>query len=100
MPELALSFCVGAVLSLICSILFYYFQTSRYHLAEFKVLQENLKLINFRWNDLEGRLEKWDESAEQKEVQKAKNTYLLFSIAAVVLSWLGLFFLILMWVSL
>jgi hypothetical protein len=99
MPELALGFSIGAGFSLVLSCIFYFIQIRRYNSKEFLIVQENLKLAELRWNDLEGRLEKWTAEGTEAEINKAKHTFFLFGCAAVVLSWLGLFFLLLMWFS-
>lgn len=99
MPELAAGFAIGAALSLIASFLFAYFQLSKYRSLRYLNIQKNLAVIGFRWNDLEGRLEPDQPGANKREVSKARNTYIMFGAAATVLSWLGLFFLLLMWVS-
>ena len=100
MPELAASFLVGATLAFLASVCFTYFQLAKYRSDGYLKLQNNLSKINLRWNDLEGSVEPFDSNANSIEIKKVKNTCLLFGIASVIFRWVGLFFLILMWVSL
>ena len=103
MPELAAITLVGSILSLIVGILFGIIEISRYNKTHYKTLQQNLALINLRWNDLEGAAENLpigrQQELHEKEIRKAKRTYMIFTFAGVLLSWLGLFLLILMWIS-
>ncbi len=99
MPELAAAFTVGALLSLITSLLFGFVQLRRYSSATYLQLQKNLALINLQWHDLNGCLQEFKENQIKNETKKAKTTYFFIGAFAVLLSWLGFFFLILMWVS-
>lgn len=99
MPELAAGFAIGAGLSFITSFFFFYTQLQTYQSTSYRILQNNLKLLNLRWNELDGRLEKYADNAESSEIYRAKNSFLIFGIFAVILSWAGLFFLLLMWFS-
>lgn len=110
MPELAAFYLAGLTVSLIVGVLFGLKQRSRYHSIQYEQLQKNLRRINLRWNDLnlsveelkssELDLEKTSEQLQKEEYQKARISTILFVGFAAVLSWLGLIFLILIWVSL
>jgi hypothetical protein len=103
-PELAAGFLVGAVFALATGLIFTLTQLSKYRSSQYLLIQKNLELIGLRWNDLEGCVGpiKEEFTSEQQtfyEVNKARTTYYLFTTAAVLLSWLGFVFLLLMWVS-
>lgn len=103
MPELAAMYLVGAVVSMIVGLAFGLKQRAKYHKSSTLCLQKNLKKIGYRWNDLNLSVEAIVEDAEgadQAEYKKARFTSILFTIVAVAFSWIGLFFLIIMWVSL
>ncbi|MCC2680376.1 MAG: hypothetical protein K0R29_2952 [Pseudobdellovibrio sp.] len=99
MPELAAGYCIGAALSLVTTFLFFYTHLKIYKNPRYRTLQNNLQLLKVRWSEIDGRLEKFSEGAEEEEVSRAKNSFLIFGIFAVILSWAGLFFLLLMWFS-
>ena len=99
MPELAIIYSVGCLFSLIVGCVFSLQQRAQYKSEKFLKLQRNLKQINLRYNDLESAIEDNIEGASVKEYSRARNTYMLFTSAATILSWLGLFFLILLWFS-
>lgn len=104
MPELVAMYSVGLVVSMIVGIIFGLKQRSKYHDPAIKHLQKNLRKIGFRWNELNLAVEKmpasFDEDPDLTEYKKARFTSILFTTAAVLFSWLGCFFLILMWFSL
>ena len=99
MPELAAAFSTGLVVSLITSLLFAFLQLKRYRSKPYLQLQKNLALINLQWNDLNGNLQDYNEKQVEAEIRKARHTYFFIGCMATILSWFGLFFLILMWVS-
>jgi len=99
MPELAAGFCIGAAFSLITSFLFFYSHLQVYKSPHYRTLQNNLQLLNVRWSEIEGRLEKYEDGAESMEISRSKSSFLIFGVFAVLLSWVGLFFLLLMWFS-
>lgn len=110
MPELAFMFSVGSFLSLLTAIVFAYTQLSKYKSKAYLQLQQNLARLKLRYNDIESSVQKISsehlelieaevKSAQKKEISRAKTTYTLFGFAAVILSWLGFVFLLLMWFS-
>ena len=100
MPELAAVFLLGSVLSLVTAGLFTFWQMQHYQSYKFQTLQKNLGKIGLRWNDLNSGAEEISEGREEKEKSRALLTYIIFGIIGVVLSWFGLFLLLMMWVSL
>lgn len=104
MPELAVMYSVGALVSMIVGIIFGLKQRAKYHDPANLCLQKNLRKIGYRWNELNLSVDKmpdsFDEDPDVIEYNKARFTSILFTTAAVAFSWLGLFFMILMWFSL
>lgn len=71
-----------------------------YRRSDYLILQSNLNQVGKRWSQLSGRVELLSESVtDEEEKQKVQTTFILFGFAAVVLSWLGFIFLVLIWVS-
>lgn len=99
MPELAAGFCIGAGLSLVTAFLFFLSQIKYYKSTTLRTLQSNLRLLKLRWNELDGRLEPYHEDADSAELTRAKSNFLIFGVFAVLLSWAGWIFLLLMWFS-
>lgn len=110
MPELAALFLMGSTASFLTALFFAYSQLSKYKSKSFLQLQKNLGLVQLRYSDIESSVQSLNGDVENVEAeiknalqidkQKAKSTYILFGFFAVFLSWLGLVFLVLMWVSL
>lgn len=100
MPELAMMFLMGAVLSLITGALFTFQQMRFYKSFQFLTLQKNLQHIGLRWNDINSEPEDFSEGRQQKEIARARFSCLLFTFFAVFLSWFGFFLLLMLWVSL
>ena len=92
----------------LAGILFGLKQRANFHSKSYSILQKNLQKINLRWNELNLSLDKLDTSIAAKaadelqaeEYDKARISSVLFLSWACVLSWLGLFFLIMIWISL
>lgn len=100
MPELAALYSVGVLCSLVATIFFAITEMNFYRRQDYLLLQRNLNQIGQRWSQLSGRIEKIAESTtDEEEKQKVQTTFLLFGFAAVILSWLGFVFLVLIWIS-
>lgn len=99
MPELAFIFLLGSVLALVAGVLFTLTQLSRYSSTPYRFLQQNLAKIQLYWNDLEGAVGPHGEQPSGREYRRARATYITFTVIAVLLSWLGFVFLLLMWLS-
>ncbi len=99
MPELFFIFVLGSLVSLMTGGLLIFLQLSKYKSKNYLLLQKNLKKINLRWNDLEGDTETFSDVSEENEIQKARTTYILFCLVGVILSWLGFFILLIIWIS-
>ena len=106
MPEVAGFYAAGLLLSLILGVWFGIKQCSRYYSKSYLLLQKNLQRINLRWNDLNLSVESLHPlatSGEQQgaeEYHKAKISMIFFIAAMTILSWLGLVFLTVIWISL
>ena len=100
MPELAAIYSVGVLCSFIATVFFAVTEMNFYRRKDYQVLQSNLNQVGQRWSQLSGRIELISESTtDEEEKQKVQTTFILFGFAAVILSWLGFIFLILIWVS-
>lgn len=99
MPEIAIIFAAGCLISLITGLLFSYLQLSRYSWEKYRTLQKNLSTIQLRWNDLEGAISEYATGQTMAEYKKAQTTYTIFTVVAVMLSWLGFVLLLLIWFS-
>lgn len=110
MPELAFMFSVGSLASLLTALAFAYTQLAKYKSKSYLQLQQNLAQLKLRYSDIESSVQKINSEvladienevklAQKKEISRAKTTYSLFGFAAVILSWLGFLFLVLMWFS-
>lgn len=100
MPELAAFYSVGVLCSFIATLFFAITEMGFYRRSDYLILQSNLNQVGKRWSQLSGRVELLSESVtDEEEKQKVQTTFILFGFAAVVLSWLGFIFLVLIWVS-
>lgn len=103
MPELAAMYLAGSILSMIVGILFGLKQRAKYHRPHMIILQKNLNKIGFRWNELNMAVESRVDlpaDIDDREYQKARFTSILFTIIAMIFSWLGSLFLVVIWISL
>ncbi len=101
MPELAAFYFLGFVASLVIGVFFGIHQRKKYYSSGYLQLQKNLKLIAFRWNDLNLSVEKLQGDYQQvSEYKKARFTSFSIILVGMLLSWLGLLFLIVIWTSL
>jgi len=103
MPELAAMYSVGALISMIVATLFALRQRAKYFDPRMVRLQKNLNLIGYRWNDLNLSVDPLGTDpaqAELAEYKKARATTIIFAVMSVIFSWGGLFFILLMWMSL
>lgn len=100
MPELAAFYSVGVLCSFVATVFFAVTEMNFYRREDYLLLQRNLNQVGERWSQLSGRVEKLSESTtDEEEKQKVQMTFILFGFAAVILSWLGFIFLVLIWVS-
>lgn len=100
MPELAAFYSVGVLCSFIATLFFAITEMNFYRRQDYLVLQSNLNQVGQRWSQLSGRVELLSESiTDEEERQKVQTTFLLFGFVAVILSWVGFIFLVLIWVS-
>ena len=101
MPELAAFYFFGFFASLVIGVFFGILQRKKYHSHGYLMLQKNLKLIDLRWNDLNLSVEKIKGDQQQaSEYEKARFTSFSIIFIGMLLSWLGLIFLIVIWASL
>ena len=99
MPELAFGILIGALLSLITGIIIYFSELRKYKSPEFLVLEKNLRLIGKRWNDLDKSIDDYTPKGKHAEANRQINTILMITGVAILLSWLGFFFYLLIYVS-
>ena len=99
MPEIAFAYSIGFVVSLVLAIIFGLRLRRKYHSESYLRLQENLKKVQKRWNESEGRIEDYVEGKQEREYHKARVTAMIVCTFAVALSWFGIFALIVVWLS-
>ena len=106
MPELAGFYSAGFLISMVFGVWFGIKQRGRYYSKSYLLLQKNLQRINLRWNDLNLSVEalKREEAPNggqlAEEYHQAKISMILFIMTTTILSWLGLIFLTVVWISL
>jgi hypothetical protein len=99
MPELAVIGLIGAAFSLMTGVVIYVLELRKYKRPEFLVLEKNLLLIGKRWNDLNKSIDDYTPDGKQAEVSRQTNTILTITGVAFLLSWLGFFFYLLIYIS-
>ena len=99
MPELFAIFLLGSILSLITGLIMLFLQLAKYRSDRFLMVQKNLQKIDLRWNDLEGGTEPVAARSTENEIARARTTYILCCLFAMMFSWAGFFVLLLIWVS-
>jgi hypothetical protein len=103
MPELALMYGVGVLVSLGIGIIFGIKQRSKYHQQEYLCLQNNLRKLNLRWSELNLSIERIPDGKldmDLIEYNKARTTSFFLTSGAAALSWIGAGFLMIIWLSL
>lgn len=76
-----------------------FLQLAKYSSSSFLMVQKNLQKVDLRWNDLEGSTEPVAADSTEKEIQKARTTYIVFCLFGTMLSWAGFLILLIIWVS-
>ncbi len=99
MPELAALIAIGATMSVLTGIVIYICELRKYKSFEFVNLEKNLQQIDKRWNDLNKTFEVYAKDGKKIEVNKQINTILTITFVAMLLSWLGFFFYLLIYLS-
>lgn len=100
MPELFAIFLLGSVASLVTGLIMLFLQLAKYRSGRLLMVQKNLQKIDLRWNDIEGDTEAFAAGSAEKEIERARTTYILFCLFGMMLSWAGFFILLIIWVSL
>lgn len=104
LPELAAAYAIGICVNLLLALVFFTQQMRLYRNSAYLKIQKNLQKLGWRWNQIEARIEKNEgpeglQLRQTNEIKKACQTYSLVSIGAVLLSWAGMFLLVLIWIS-
>lgn len=100
MPELFAIFLMGSVASLVTGLLLLFMQLAKYRSGRLLMIQKNLQKIDLRWNDIEGGTEPLVAGSTEREIERARTTYILFCLFSMMLSWVGFFILLIIWISL
>lgn len=95
MPELAASYAIGALVTLMMVLFVLWREYRTVHSLAYRQLQQNLASIDKKWSD---SLDKIVETQTQEGTSFLKSMG-IFGVFCVFLSWLGLFFFILIYVS-
>lgn len=99
MPELAFIILIGSGLSLVAGVIIYLTELRKYKSSEFLLLEKNLRQINKRWDDLNKSIDDYTIGGKSAEADRQINTILIFTGVAILLSWLGFFFYLLIYIS-
>lgn len=99
MPELAFIGTLGGLTSLIFGAIVFYMELSKFKDSRYLQLQKNLNTVQLRWNDLAGDLESILDGSFEKEKNKLITTLSMMTGFAFLLSWIGLFFFIIIYIS-
>lgn len=91
-PELAIAYVAGWGPSLAVSGLHFYLQRKRYESASYKMVQENLRHLNFSWSDTESSIQVWTEESTWKDRETSRRTIFMLAAFSFFLSWAGMFF--------
>jgi len=92
MPELAAIIFSGLLVCVISTLTVFYLENRRFESFETGFLQSNLKLINKRWNSLKQCLEDDSELNCRSQKSSLSSTILIFGFGMSLLSWIGLVF--------
>lgn len=99
MPELAALIALGATLSVVTGLVIYFLELRKYKSFEFITLENNLMKIDKRWNDLNKSFDTFAKDGQKTEINKQINTILTITFVAMLLSWVGFFFYLLIYLS-
>ncbi len=90
MPEIALGYLVGFLLTAGLVALHVFLQLRKLKSAEMILLQKNLKRINLFWSESESAVKDYAEGIDVTDKQKNIRSILISGTGFSVLSWLGL----------
>jgi predicted PurR-regulated permease PerM len=99
MPELAASYAVGFLASLILTAVFYFLWSSYQKRPEAIRLQENLKIVGVYWSDREDRIKPWNAEEFENDSRKGSRALLATAAGFSFLSWVGFVFILILMVS-
>ncbi|MFZ4402917.1 MAG: hypothetical protein ACOYOK_02335 [Pseudobdellovibrionaceae bacterium] len=99
-PELALAYTVGLIPSGGFSLFHFLYHKRKSKSAAMIQLQNNLKKCNYFWSENTGTIEIYSTELQLKDQQQQRSTYILICSTATLLSWLGLFFHLIVFFSL
>lgn len=100
MPELAIAYAVGFVLTLCLMGLHMILQSRKQQSQKMRQVQFNLKKINLFWADSESEIKEYSLGSEKADAQKSMRSILISGIGFAFLSWLGLFLQFVLMISL
>lgn len=99
MPELALGYSVGFLMSAILSGIFLYTWRRRRQSGSHLALSNNLKKVGFYWSEDRDSLLPWTETVEQEDLKSAFKNMALTCGLLVFFSWAGFLFILILMIS-
>lgn len=99
LPEMAVGYGIGMIFSSVLGGLVYLRGHRRKNSRSMSLIQKNLEKKNAMWSSIEARIVVKDEARLVSEAEKESRTYWIIIISGIVLSWLGTFFLIIVFLS-
>lgn len=99
LPEMAVGYGIGMISSSVLGGLVYLRGHRRKNSRSMSLIQKNLEKKNAMWSSIEARIVVKDEARLVSEAEKESRTYWIIIISGIVLSWLGTFFLIIVFLS-
>jgi hypothetical protein len=99
MPELAAVYFVGLVACLALTILYVFLRKRRRQTRAAETVQTNLRKADFYWSDSRDAVVKWNPEANELEATKSQKAIALTGSVLALLSWAGVFFLLIIMLS-
>lgn len=100
MPELAVVYLVGFLITAGLVALHIFLQIQKQKSTEMRFIQSNLKKINLFWSDCDANIKEFQIGAEEKDLDKSIKSILLSGVGFTFLSWLGFLFQLVVMMSL
>ena len=99
MPELALGFFVGGILSALFLLFTVYQLQQKFNSQAYRQLQANLKKLQLIWSENNGDLVALSAKGVTKDQKSVLTTHIVFGVLCIFLSYFGLLFQIIIYFS-
>lgn len=99
MPELAAAYTVGFICCLMLTMLYVFLRDRRRRSRAAQTVQANLKTLNYFWSDSADAIVRLELDSAAKEERKSRKTIGTTGLILSLLSWLGVFFLLMIMLS-